>query len=379
MLREAKAFVSLYGNLLFWVGMWDLLWFWGPPTLGREVGYALAGLVLTLGSDTLHANGAVGSGWMSAETAAKRWVTNARIVFGLIGSLMLWVGIFDIEAEHFLLNSSDPDERATQPALLKDCLMLFAGLVGLRWLGVYFEICNMPLSDPHMAPCLGACCDSSEHADGLRDNGSAEARVLRTSWLATLSVCAQCALWLGLWNLLENYGKPSWVRELLYMGGGLALCHMAGALKLKENLNANQDELYKPQAWSGWVECRALVSCIGQFMHIVGAWTVFDMLIGSFDSAARNWLYCALGIAGMAWAGSLSSHAGTSAAPMAMTARGSREERMRKVRQLLPQTGVALMQESEALGLTLAVNEAMEVVHGHAVDEMDGQWSGARI
>jgi len=40
---------------------------------------------------------------------------------------------------------------------------------------------------------------------------------------------------------------------------------------------------------------------------------------------------------------------------------------------------VALMQESEALGLTLAVNEAMEVVHGHAVDEMDGQWSGARI
>ena len=358
----AKAGTSLYGNLLFWVGMWDLLWYWGPPTLGREFGFAIAGLILTLSSDTLKSNGAIGSGWMSDEMAAKPWVGRTRLVAGLFGTLLLWVGVFDILAEHFVLNSTEDGVNDSDAACVKDILMLLGGLFGLRWLGVYFDICNVPLSDPDMAPCFTTCC-GGEHGKDLRDAGSPEAQLLRTSWLALLSVVAQCALWLGVWDLLENYGEPSWWRELLYIVGGLLLCHLAGRLALQQNLNANggeaDGELYEPLPWSGWVECRALASCIGQFMHIVGAWTVFDQLIGSDDSSARNWLYLCLGWAGMAWSGSLSSHAGASAAPMAMTARSSHEDRMRRLRQLLPATGLALMVETEALGLELAVNEGI--------------------
>ena len=63
-LQTLRTAASIYGALLFWVGTWDLLYYWGTCVWYRELGYALTGLVLTAGSDTLAANGAIGEGWM---------------------------------------------------------------------------------------------------------------------------------------------------------------------------------------------------------------------------------------------------------------------------------------------------------------------------
>ena len=103
-----RAIVSLWASQLFWVGIWNVLTIQlslqdrrtfelFPDTPYREAGYVLVGLALLLLTDTLYGLGGLHGGlWPPAPGLHTRWVLVPRVLVGLLGGALVFVGLYDL-------------------------------------------------------------------------------------------------------------------------------------------------------------------------------------------------------------------------------------------------------------------------------------------
>ena len=132
-----RAALANYSAIFVWVGMWDLLTFYAlideedvhlnflaGPLPGRTALYAVLGIVLCLMTDTMLTNGGISGGWLPrwvrlpccaarVDLATSRVVFHLRIVFGLLGTLLMWVGTYNYFFYWFLFTSSPEFYSAT--------------------------------------------------------------------------------------------------------------------------------------------------------------------------------------------------------------------------------------------------------------------------
>ena len=109
--------------------------------------------------------------------------------------------------------------------LAKDLYLIIVGYAGCIFTGTLFDTAFLYPDgywDSFVQP---------TYADGWRMH-------LRTVPRTLLSIMFQTMLWLGFWNVQENYFKGSLSRELCYMCLGLLLLRCTGAL-----------------VSSSWIEC----------------------------------------------------------------------------------------------------------------------------
>lgn len=216
-LHYVKAFSSLYGGTIFWIGLWELLWTWGPTSLRRECAFFAVGMALVVVTDTLYFQGGLG-GSFCPRCVRSHWAPNiVRLILAPVGMVILWVGAFDLLASFVWFDSYaeqpfagkyDISTWAVQKCLIKDSAMFVGGLLVLLLLGVGFSIANV--DPPTTWACLTRC-----NAPIALGEESIWRHALR-SVRSVVSIFAQCAVWLGAWNLLENYFESTVWREVSY-------------------------------------------------------------------------------------------------------------------------------------------------------------------
>lgn len=225
----SRAVLSIYGGILFWVGAWDsclsLQELTGKPA--ATVLYFLLGLLLTVGSDTLYANGAIIGHWQDPTVwASKRRHLVVRAVVGLFGTLLLWVGSFNSLNYFLYLDSTKEYEAGTvfeiedcslvhiQKALndtnstghhemrqetrcthsehvhewvIKDVACLVLGLCLLVATGTFFRLAMIRVEGREQ-----------DHV-AIVDHTSSWQQHSKAGGLAIVSLFGQCCVWLGAW------------------------------------------------------------------------------------------------------------------------------------------------------------------------------------
>ena len=163
-LHYVKAFSSLYGGTIFWIGLWELLWTWGATSLWRECVFFAVGMALVVVTDTLYFQGGLG-GSFCPRCVRSHWAPNiARLALAPLGMVILWVGAFDLLASFVWFDSYvdtpsageyDFSAWAVQKCLIKDAAVFIGGLLALLVLGVSFSIANV--EPPTTWTCLTRC------------------------------------------------------------------------------------------------------------------------------------------------------------------------------------------------------------------------------
>ena len=347
-LHYVKATSSLYGGLLFWIGLWELIWTWGGTTWWREVIYFLVGMVMVCATDTLYFQGGI-DGSFCPRCVRTHWISNiARIVIAPAGMVVLWVGAFDLMASFVWFDSYselpsageyDVKTWAVQKCLIKDLACIIGGIGVILALGLGFTIANV--EPPTTWTCITRC--NGSIALGEDPWWRHALRSLRS----VVSIFAQNAMWLGAWNLLENYFETTIWREIAYTFIGLSLFFATNtfwkrthihSLEEEEETAAEEEEKdleadgaiatakeeEEEEVVAAVVEetavgeavlsigliLRALFSLLAFFIHITGFWTIFDSYILSYDNVWRNVAYVTIGIIMMVGSGTIQLHAG---------------------------------------------------------------------
>ena len=99
-LTRLRAFISIYGSIIFWVGSWGLLTEALPygengsnsfqlfgDSKWREIGYSSVGIAILLFTDTLYGNAGLPGGYLPPNVfCLSPTTTSIRAILGLLGS-----------------------------------------------------------------------------------------------------------------------------------------------------------------------------------------------------------------------------------------------------------------------------------------------------
>eukprot|EP00048_Salpingoeca_helianthica_P007839 m.115327 g.115327 ORF g.115327 m.115327 type:complete len:607 (-) comp14447_c1_seq1:957-2777(-) len=214
LMTHARAGIAIYGSIIFWIGSWNLLSESQPYTtrensrsfelfddsMFREFFYMITGLGLLILSDTLYGNGGLGGGYFpQSESFTSTIPLLIRAILGLVGSVLIWVGLYDL-----LDLYSFPDSP------LRDSCFLLGGMLTLLFTrGFYAMAYVYPPDDERIIPTPTPSSPWHFHTF--------------TALRAMLSIGGQTLVWLGAWNLLEYTSDSSIWREAFYACAGMLL------------------------------------------------------------------------------------------------------------------------------------------------------------
>ena len=366
-----QAAIAIYGNIIFWIGGWNLgLYCCGEGYFfnNRDVVYALIGLAGCVATDTLYYGAGVYDSWFPARFVGNMPVEVARTLVGLACTLLLWLGCFMLvsnflgpnsENLYYFVNAawdnddfapaadghaprgyhdfhrmcmlgfgynaatgySEPPKTCPQDweFALKDSLVLVGGWALLWWVGALYNVAGvLPIDSDFHEPRVPLT-----NKDGLAAHA-------KRHGIALTSIFAQCAIWVGAWDLLEYYNPKSLWREVSYLLIGLAVWFSTKTFFTNSFIDeAEQYEPNDPRPWSVLLFVRVLVASFGNLIHIVGAWTLFDEYAFVYpsdgaDVILRNWAYVGVGVVMMGIGGTLKANACVS--PVSMMPRRPLEE-----------------------------------------------------
>jgi len=313
MWHHCKAFLSSWGGILVWVGGWDILtdsraW---PHSGWRCATLCLSGLGMTVLTDTLYTNGGLSASWFSPGfgQGAPKLTLIARTTLGLSGTIMLWAGIFNGINYYTWVDSAQEEEggwlgqAGGWKYVTKDLVCILFGLAMLGLTDTFWAVAALH----PIRPSKGGAMHGPPHP--MADHESPGWVHFTTSALCVLSVAGQCAMWMGVWNLLEYYFPSTIWREVAYVLGGLLIFSTTKTYLGRSYIaEAEQYEVRRPL--SATLVARALVSILGHFLHMTGVWTLFDSYMWpECPDNRRNLVYVAVGLLGLQVSGTLQSEA----------------------------------------------------------------------
>merc|ERR1712034_299597 len=204
-----------------------------------------------------------------------------------MGTLLLWVGIFNSINFHIWLNSEDEynfshtglSANSTQPAyygdwphpwkyVVKDCICFVVGALLLVSSGTWWQLsCIFPIDAQS-----GAVLWDEEVVLDFRSPKLAHARQICR---CLVSVTGQCSMWLASWDFLEYYFPGNVWRELVYIQIGIISFLFTKTYISRTQIDGAENyEVRRPL--TAMLMLRSVVSMIGSYVHITGAWTFFD-------------------------------------------------------------------------------------------------------
>lgn len=350
-----RALLSIYGGITFWVGGWDLcLEFQGLPSIGKlgaTILFFVVGFAMTIATDTLYVNGAIVAHWQTPAAVgpgARRKMV-ARTLFGLIGTLFLWVGIFNCMNYFLVLDSGKEYEAGsvfnidicvdiprnasldtlgnmslpsniTGPAIAakkhrrcrgaqiwewiaKDLVCLLGGIGLMFATGTYFVMAWVEVE--------GRECDNESKAD----HTSSWQTHLKVGALSFVSVVGQAGMWLGAWDFLEYYQATTLWREIAYVMMGLVGYFAQRKFMSTASISVTGEVEELPQPLTFVLILRAAFGLSAGLVHITGFWTLIDTHLVPWSVCQgvcytwRNILYSLAGLSALAVSGTLHHHA----------------------------------------------------------------------
>lgn len=347
-----RALGAIHAGIVFWVGSAGLLTSDAlfEPTLVREIVYTLVGLAIVISTDTLRGNAGLPGFSTVRRLESPKVFSNPsnqfnfalKVCFALIGSVFIWTGIYNLL--DLYVSFSSP---------IKDAIMILMGLVGLAATNT---LCDMAFIYPpgfkrSSWQVVGADASFLEKSKG--------------NFLAGFSILLQNMVWLGVYNLLEVYARPSLYKEVLYSISGLFLLGLTDSLvpvswlpeteereelvttvappkrkfKSSPSPSSGEDESRSPSPRKDLEEAeqepvlkpspllisspsgphlflgvygfslRLALSLAGQIVHNTGVWTILDEHIYPDSSWVRDTVYTLSGLVFIYMFGLVMAHA----------------------------------------------------------------------
>jgi hypothetical protein len=300
----SRAFASMFGSILFWLGSWNLL----TESLSsrdeqsgqfftrsgaREIVYSALGLFFLLITDTLYGNAGLRGGFLPPKKFLSSSVmVSLRCVFGLLGSVLFWTGTYDWLDHHTL-----------PPSMERDVGYGLLGLVVLFCTGTFLIMA-------YIYPPRGA-----RQVRAIVDHRSSICAQLFAILRCMLSIVGQNLVWLSVWNILESFGDSTAWREACYLMIGLFFFVTTNNFvihehhSIKENL-AHSKGVYGDVISFKYHYCslifvlRSIFSLLSQVVLTVGAWSLLDQY-AFVDSQNRNLIMATVGLLLLVGSGTL--------------------------------------------------------------------------
>lgn len=282
----ARSVCSILGSILFWLGSWNLLTaslstgleeegVFFSSSGAREIGYTTIGFTLLVITDTLYGNaGLEGGFYPPRQYLFTKWFTVVRCTFGLIGSVLFWIGTYD-----WL------DTETWEENLQRDLTYCAIGLITLFFTNTFLV----------MAYVYPPNC--SEREPMVADFHSPWTKHVKATLRCIVSMLGQNFIWLSVWNLLEYYYDGSQWREAFYMLLGVFLFAVTNNFYVPrgDEDEAEDDEYSEFEGdrtavtahLSIMFALRSIVALLGQVILTVGTWALIDGYILN-SSQTRN-------------------------------------------------------------------------------------------
>lgn len=304
-----QAAIAVHFNILFWVGLNNLLIgpmrnpseltkFLLPPSWCRDSLYIAIGLFVLVVTDSLYGNAGLPGTYYPEAFHSSKTFSISRAVFGLIGSVFCWTGMFTLI-----------DSHTFKMSITRDSIILLIGFAGLAMTNTFYDMAFAYPPGVNVKKILSSSSPLMSH--------------IKCSLRAFLSIIFQVMIWVGSFNLLEFYAEPSVWRESTYLVSGIFLYWATNTfipqsyiiitndgsqeqlsdITLEIKSHGSQAQLHLRDYISIHEHqptiifyARALISLSGQVIHNTGVWAIVDLYSGIVDSPLRNSLYMLVGL-----------------------------------------------------------------------------------
>jgi hypothetical protein len=287
-----RAIIALFGSMLMWTGSWDLLTegrinhrhgtvtpvvvFHVPLThLQRTLIYLCVGWVFCVWADNITWQ----AGMWSQMWHPKIWGVGTRferigylcrLVVGFLGAQVLWIGTNDL-----------PDYYMGPPSTLKNALLVVLGSGVIFLTGTY----------EHMSFVFS---ENTWDEDVLTYRSSFRAR-MREIGRSTVSVFAQSAIWLGVWNFmgLDNFytSDRSVMYLLMFFFLGFLIMIATGVIVGSSWIDTEfVESSFISRSPTFLLVVRAYASITGYVCYLNSAWILADVYLYE-NSTPRNLVY----------------------------------------------------------------------------------------
>eukprot|EP00053_Salpingoeca_punica_P003996 m.46477 g.46477 ORF g.46477 m.46477 type:complete len:399 (-) comp12544_c0_seq1:321-1517(-) len=287
----ARAFLALYGSIIFWIGAWDLITesrvlsarrsgelprqHWEAIIHGRarEILCLVLGYLGVVLADTHYGNAGLSGTWWPISfyrirSPALRFVVKALRLGVAVGSMLaLWIGVYNVIEAYVLDNTR-----------LRNYIFLGVGFVLLCATSTLYHFSFvLPAGEDEDVP-------SSRSPPMVH---------LSMTLRASISIVAQNLVWVGAYDLLEEEAA-GWHRELFYWALGLMLILMT-SITIEHSWIETEYKEAPPQHPSLMMLGRCILAAAGQVIHNTGFWTLLDDDFVFDPSPSRNAVYAVVG------------------------------------------------------------------------------------
>jgi hypothetical protein len=308
-----QACAGMYGGMFFWVGAWDLIddsrkngglatpdtpWifpadddvaFYGKDLPFREYLFTAVGLFLIVCTDTVYANAGMDGNYFRGQETHSCIRSTARLIVGMLGSLLLWDGLYDL---HWRVWFTPSAGHMILSFIIGGIVLV---LTGTFWAVAYIDPFEPIDADDKDIDGEGE--ENEEEPDALDHTSSFRKHAWQTL-MALLSIIGQNAIWVAAFGLLEgrypkNYpdqyanedfssvqSNPSVWRELFYIVIGMLCFVQTGSFvanswidveELEEMLVDPDKMAKKRMTWGPFLNYgRGCIAIFGQVVHNTG-------------------------------------------------------------------------------------------------------------
>lgn len=323
-----KAAIAIYSSIIFWVGTWDILsepmsrlagggendsndpvYVLLAPSFQRELLYFFSGIFLMMITDTLYGNAGMPGTYFPETCHWNEHVVIFRVIFGLVGSVLTWTGLYNIL-----------DGYTVEQSFLRDVCAALIGFIGLAATDTFYD--------------MAFVYPPGTNSDDIITSRSKFSSHLIATLRALLSIIFQNFVWLGCFNTLEYYMEGSVWREITFGVTGIFLFWATnsfvpnswiivskdGQITQLSNINlldidaeANDkitlEHYVVPHTPTFAFYARALIALAAQVMHNTGVWVLVDEYFAE-SSLVRNCIYVFAGLFLLWYTGVLLANAG---------------------------------------------------------------------
>jgi hypothetical protein len=311
---NARAAIAMHSSIIFWVGAWNILSepMWKArggsdldtneevyvmlnPSLQREILYLILGIFMMMITDTLYGNAGMPGTYFPETCHWDQHVVIFRVMFGLVGSVLTWTGLYNIL-----------DGYTVEETLWRD---LAAAAIGFSGLAITDTFYDMAFVYP-----------PGTNSDDIITSRSKIVAHIKATFRALCSIVFQNFVWLGSFNCLEYYLEGSVWREMTYAVTGIFLFWSTnsfvpnswiivsknGEMTQLSNINLldidveasekfTLEEYVVPHTPTFAFYARAWLALAAQVMHNTGVWMIFDVYFGE-STVFKNIILMCVGL-----------------------------------------------------------------------------------
>jgi succinate dehydrogenase hydrophobic anchor subunit len=275
--------------VLAWIGGYDLVYYSWSSARDTAVLCVALGTILLIMTDSFYANAGIHASLFPNLCYYSTPILWGRTLVALAASMLLWTGAYTLLDEHTLHNS-----------MLRNIAYYIAGSAGLVATNTYYD----------MAFIYPPGHNTNEF---INHTSPAHKHILITG-RAAASIISQNLMWVGMYNLLEDYTTQSIWREIAYIACGIMVFNATNIfvplswiiVDADGNQNQIQANFYGKEHKHQQVMqnhqsiaffARATVAIFAQIAHNTGIWSLLDNYIApQVDSLSRNLICLSVGL-----------------------------------------------------------------------------------